>query len=138
HYQLQEDIPLSLIANKEEIFTIQEHKKTHESLNHLLYTSVEAACKRVIESRTSEGEFLIQDIITRIQQIEERLVFIKEQQETIFHHYKNRIKERIEYYVQKTIDIDEVHVLQEIAILAEKGDIQEELTRLFSHMEHFK
>lgn len=34
--------------------------------------------------------------------------------------------------------VDQNHLLQEIAILAEKSDITEEITRLFSHLEHFK
>lgn len=137
-YQLTEGIPLSVIASREELFTIQEHQKPDDSLHSFVYESVKKACEEVISSRKSEGKFLINDILSRIDRIKTSLTYIEQQQDQIYYHYRKRIKERIEEHVEKQIDIDEIHLLQEVAILAEKGDIQEELTRLSSHLQHFK
>src|SRR5699024_5443584 len=46
--------------------------------------------------------------------------------------------ERIESHMEHELEVDQTRIIQEVAILAERGDIQEELTRLFSHLDHFE
>lgn len=62
---------------------------------------------------------------------------IEEQQKVIYHQYRERIQARIEEHIGNEISLDQTQLLQEIALLAEKGDIAEEITRLHSHLAHF-
>ncbi|WP_226578590.1 endoribonuclease YicC domain-containing protein [Halobacillus litoralis] len=52
--------------------------------------------------------------------------------------FKERIRLRVEEYTKENIMPDETRVLQEIALLAEKGDVTEEITRLQSHLIQFE
>jgi len=137
-YQLSEDIPLSVIASEEALFTVHEEDESPESLHALLFTSIDNVCEAVIRNRKSEGENLIHDIMQRIRTIHETLTMIEGRQEIIAKHYRERIRERIEGHMEHNLEIDQTRIIQEVAILAERGDIQEELTRLFSHLEYFE
>lgn len=137
-YELAGDFPLASIMLNEELFTIQETKTDSESFKTLLLESVEKAAKKVLENRLSEGSFLLADITKRIDHMEEVVQSLQSRKEVVYEEYKERIKKRIEQHIGQTIDIDEVQLLHEIAILAEKGDIAEEITRLYSHIHHFR
>lgn len=137
-YDIKNDIPLSAITAIEGLFTVQELKIESDQLKSLLLQSIERACKQVLASRQSEGAFLLEDIQNRIKTMENMLKSVEERKEEVYVHYRNRIKTRIEQHIARAIDVDQIYLLQEIALLAEKGDIAEEITRLHSHFHHFR
>lgn len=137
-YGLVGDLPLTALTSNEDLFSIEETKTSSDSIKQLLLHSVEKAAKQVLVNRESEGAFLIKDIIKRIKSIESMVKSVEERQENVYVHYRNRIKERIEKHVGDSIAVDQAQLLQEIALLAEKGDIVEEITRILSHIHHFR
>lgn len=136
-YKIEEDIPLSVLTSNENLFIIEETKNPSDTLKPLLLESMEKAAKLVLSNRESEGAFLINDILNRVKKIESMLKLVEERQENIYMYYRDRIQERIEKHIGAQIVMEQSQLLQEIAILAEKGDIAEELTRLSSHIHHF-
>lgn len=136
-YNLEGQIPITSITDKEDLITTVEKEKEHDSLHTLLLASIEKVLKTVRTNRQSEGHFLQQDMIQRIKTIKNMLLLVETRQQEMYHEYRKRIKNRIEDHIGNTIEVDQVQLLQEVAILAEKGDIAEEVTRLHSHIEHF-
>lgn len=137
-YQLEETVPLSVIANEEALFTIQENESSPTSLHTLLLESIERVAQKVLTNRISEGTYVMNDVMQRIKQIEEQLKRIEENQSLTNAEYRERIRNRIEDHIGNEVEMDQSNLIQEIAVLAERGDIQEELTRLLSHLAHFK
>jgi len=137
-YELTDDLSLSSLMLKEELFTIRETQTEADSIQSLLLKSVEKAAKQVLLNRESEGSFLLDDIKTRVNQMEHVVQSIEERKEVVYDEYRDRIKYRMEQHIGNAIEIDEMQLLHEIAILAEKGDITEEITRLNSHIHHFR
>lgn len=137
-YALSGDIPLSIITTMDELFAIKEKNRKDDYLHQFILNSVEKVAKQVLLTRKSEGKFLMNDIEHRLSLIEEKVSQIDERKEIVYAEYNKRIKERIEAHLAETTLIDKNHLMQEVAILAEKSDITEEITRLFSHLEHFK
>lgn len=136
-YGLTGDIPLSLITTMEDVFLIEENKKQSASLQDDMLHLLQEACDIVLEHRANEGEYLIKDVTSRITVLQTMLNLMESLQTNVAKHYSNRIKSRIEYHLEEQIELDQVHLIQEIALMAEKGDITEELIRLRSHLEHF-
>jgi len=136
-YDLAEMISLATITDQENLVTVVETNKELDSLHEQLLTSLEKAISKVIANRQSEGAFLKNDIVERIITIKNMLLLIEERQKEMYHHYHDRMKQRIEDHIGSKIEVDQVQLIQEIALLAEKGDIAEEMTRLSSHLEHF-
>lgn len=137
-YKLTGDIPLSVITTMEELLSIKEEKRSNDLLHNFVLTSVETVMKQVIKTRKTEGAFLMEDIERRLLQISQMVEKIDGRKQVVYEAYHRRIKERIEAHFTEEITYDESQLIQEVALLAEKSDITEEITRLYSHLDHFK
>ena len=109
----------------------------HNISDEIILNVVKKSCKNLIIMRKIEGESLKKDILNRIKYIDSILLIIKK---TIKKDNRIRFKKyqkKIERIVsQKSFETIRLH--QEIAILAEKSDVTEEIVRLTSHLKFFK
>lgn len=137
-YQLAGDIPLSVITTMDELLSIKEEKQANDDLHNFILSSIKSVMKKVVSTRTSEGAFLMKDIKDRLSFIADKVIQIDKRKEIVYDEYSKRIKERIESHLTDEIAFDESQLMQEVALLAEKSDITEEITRLYSHLEHMK
>ena len=98
--------------------------------------SINKACDEVLLMRKTEGEKLKLDFEERLDNLTKMLSKLEKQipDETVkrVKKYRDRVSE-----LAQNISIDESRVVQEIAILAEKADVTEEVIRLKSHFEQF-
>ena len=136
-YDLEDDISLSMFLKNEEFILVAEKDKTINSLESKLLQELHRTVKQVVGSRKSEGTYLHKDMEERVTKLKNMLLLIEERQNVMHEQYKERIKQRIEASIDNEIEIDQRILIQEIALLAEKGDIAEEITRLNSHIQHF-
>jgi uncharacterized protein (TIGR00255 family) len=91
--------------------------------------------------RSSEGVALRTELETRLTEIETRLVPIETEAGKIADEYLQRLTKRIGDMLAKSesqIEIDQSRMAQEVAYLADKADISEEISRLRTHIEHFR
>ncbi len=104
-----------------------------------LEAGLEAALADWNESRRVEAKALEKDILTRILRMEEWLSLIEEAAPAIkeerFDTVRDRLQELLEQYGQT---LDEGRFLQEIALMADKLDVSEEITRLNAHLERLR
>jgi len=103
----------------------------------LLLNIAESALTSLRKMREEEGEHLQKDLSERIDIIEKHAGQIKKRQPEITQEYKARLKERIKL-LNDGIQVDESRLAQETAILADRCDITEEITRLGSHLKQFR
>lgn len=137
-YGLSDDIPISAITEIDELFHISERSDQNGDIHNKILTTVENAIKQVMASRKSEGEFLQNDIEKRLVAVDEAVEKIDQNKKPLYEKYYERIKQRIESHLGQENTIDEAQLMKEIAILAEKSDITEEIVRLKSHITHFE
>jgi uncharacterized protein (TIGR00255 family) len=91
--------------------------------------------------RASEGEILKKELESRLNAIEQHLPAIESEADSISEEYRERLTRRIGDLLAKSesqIELDQGRLAQEIAYLAERADISEEITRLKAHIEHFR
>jgi uncharacterized protein (TIGR00255 family) len=91
--------------------------------------------------RTKEGEMLQSELLDRINEIEARLPAIEAESSKVADEYSARLTKRISEMLAKSesqLDIDQGRIAQEVAFLADRADIAEEIARLKSHIEHFR
>lgn len=136
-YNLTNEIPTSLLSTMTELFTVHETEEQSDKLSEVVLECVSNASKQVMLRREQEGLNLLKDIKSRIEKAAYIISLIKERQINVLTEYKSKIHARIEEHLKDTIQIDDTRLIPEIALLAEKGDITEEITRLESHIEHF-
>jgi len=99
--------------------------------------TVNKALDALNDMRHREGEKLKADMISRVDGIKETVNKIKEKAPKIAITYRDKLKIRMEEYL-KDIKIDEARLLNEVAAYSDRSNIDEELTRLYSHISQFK
>ena len=127
-------LEMSDIINSNDLFYYSEPQSLDSKL---LINSVTKACDEVNTMRKKEGGKLKSDLDGRLNILIKLLLKLEKQ---ILEETKKRAKKyrvRVGELAQD-ISIDESRIIQEIAILAEKADITEEVVRLKSHFDQFK
>jgi uncharacterized protein (TIGR00255 family) len=91
----------------------------------------------LIAMRAVEGQQLQKEILSRIDGIEAHLVIIESNVEGLIDAYREKLKKRLAEILDKKV-VDETRLAQEVAFLAERSDITEEIARLRSHISQLR
>jgi uncharacterized protein (TIGR00255 family) len=106
------------------------------------WEAVSLALAQALESlevmRGNEGTALAEELQGHLDQMGEELQRIKEQADLVPGLWQERLKIRLDELLAETAPVDEGRLAQEVAFLAERRDIREELTRLESHVAQFQ
>lgn len=106
-----------------------------------LETAVSIALDELEQMRQIEGESLKNDLENLLSEIESHLPKIESESANVADEYAQRLQKRIENFLSKSdsqIEVDQGRLAQEVAYLADKSDIAEEITRLKSHIEQYR
>lgn len=135
-FQIKEGVSIKDILSRDEIFSIDEQESDTECIEELVLDALLDAAQNCVYMREVEGKALQQDILSHIEKIQSTVQALRKYAPTVVEQYANRLKKRIQEYVDQ--QLDEARIVTEIAIFADKADINEELTRLESHVVQFK
>ncbi len=112
-----------------------------EEFTAAIETAVNLALNELEQMREVEGESLKTDLENLLSEIESHLPKIESESANVADEYAQRLKKRIENFLSKSdsqIEVDQGRLAQEVAYLADKSDIAEEITRLKSHIEQYR
>ena len=119
---------------------------TREGLDETVTASVEGALNQAIDDlermRAAEGAALADEMRTRLANIEAAVPTIEGAAAGLVDAYRQRLQKRITELLARggnqNIELDAGRLAQEVAYLADRSDISEELARLRSHLEQFR
>jgi uncharacterized protein (TIGR00255 family) len=98
---------------------------------------VNKAVRSMESMRINEGRALEKDCLERLNRIKEYIDEIRTRTMVIVESYRDKLIQKINKLI-KPIEINEDRVLQEVALMADRSDITEELVRVESHLEQFR
>lgn len=101
-----------------------------------LKVALSEALNNFVDMRTKEGEKLAEDMKKRVDWIEVKVSEISKFSSTLVEEYIEKLETRVKE-LMKTDVVDETRLAQEIVIYSDKCSIEEELTRLKSHISQF-
>jgi uncharacterized protein (TIGR00255 family) len=133
---LPDEVTLSMMSGFRDLYVPKEVEEDPASLWKGLERGLVEAMDQLTEMRITEGEALASDLACRMNKIQEFLRIIVLRAPEVVAEYRQRLTERIRELTQGMI-IDEGRIHQEVAILAEKSDVTEEVVRLESHIGQF-
>ncbi len=136
-FGLKEDVGLGVFAGMRDIFVSVEPAEDQEGLKIFLDQLFERAISALMEMKRKEGEALCRDLLDRVALVERHLETISARCPQVLAEFQRRLAERIRELAAGVV-VDEARLSQEIAIMAEKSDITEEITRLKSHIVQFR
>jgi len=135
-FNLDYQINLSMLSSLPGVITFSKDKaQKSEVLSAVVLPALKKAIDSLVRMRKKEGDLLLRDIRRCLKNIKEEMTSIKLQMPKILKSYRGRLRERVK---ELTPQFDESRLLTEIAIIAERGDINEELVRLQGHLTQFK
>ncbi|MDR2861232.1 MAG: YicC family protein [Syntrophobacterales bacterium] len=136
-FGIQEEITLAELTRFKDIFIAAEEEPQLEGIMQNVEVALNEAMALLTEMRQKEGELLLADLEERISNVETLLAAIEKKVPLSVQNSKIRLMERVRELTEG-IDIDEIRLNQEIAIMADKSDITEEIVRLTSHLCQFR
>lgn len=134
--KISSNIEVIEIAKFPDILTIKVDEEDEKIKQEIMQTTQEATNK-IIEMKNIEGEKIAQDLLQRISNIENKIMEISEKSTGLIQEYVVKLEKRIQE-ILKTEKIDKSRLAQEVVIYADKCSIEEEITRLKSHIYQFK
>ena len=143
--QLKELAQEEKILNNIEVMDIEKlpdilivkNDEEDEKIQNELIEVVQGAISKIIEMKNIEGNKIEQDLLQRIDKIENKIVEISAKSTGLIEEYVVKLEKRIKE-ILKTEELDKSRLAQEVVIYADKCSIEEEVTRLKSHIYQFR
>ena len=132
---MKDEITLAMMAAFRDAFAAPEEDDI-AAVWQLLEVMLDEAVVALTVMREKEGDVLCRDLRDRVATIARLLDVVGDRGPQALTAYQNRLRERIKELAGDR-ELDESRLMQEIAIMAEKSDIMEEIVRLRSHIDQF-
>lgn len=134
---LSMNIPVTEITKLPDVLTLKETEEEEDTIQNELLECLEQAIHNFIEMRTIEGNKIKEDLKARINKVECDVQKISEYSTRLVQEYVVKLEERIKE-ILKTDVVDQSRLAMEVVLFADKCSVEEELTRLKSHIEQFR
>ncbi len=135
--ELPDDVTLSSVLRYPEVLKQDDAAAADEELITALKTAISAALDNLNAMRAVEGKKLEEDMLARVAVIEKTVDEIEKRAPQIKDEYREKLAAKIKDYLGD-VQADEGRLLTEVAVFADKSNIDEELTRLHSHIAQFR
>ncbi len=133
-FDVEGDISLSLLATMPDVMKAIPDVEDEEEIIKAILIPAEEAAVNLEKMRSIEGEKLAEDLLKKGENIKKILDKIEERAPLVVKDYMERLKIRIAELLDGNATVPEERILTEAAIFADKCAIDEEITRLNSHL----
>lgn len=113
------------------------NEQDEEFLATLVKDACTIACKNINTMRAKEGDLIMSDLLDKVSELEGYVKEIEKLAPIMVEEHKAKLQERIQEALQEVV-LDETRLLNEVAFYSDKVCVDEEITRLFSHITHFR
>lgn len=135
--ELENDFTVTSLMRTPDVLKPAETAFNVDEISPVLKQVTLAACDNLNAMREFEGAKLVKDLLSRVETVKTLVDEIKRLAPQVSENYRVKMSERLKEILGGT-GIDEARILQETAVFADKCNIDEEITRLYSHIDQFK
>lgn len=133
-----EPVPLTLLASVPELFRAGSTRDPDE-VAAALDVAVDRACERVWAMRVTEGEALAADLSENLDVLGRELDAVRGRVSVVVDAYREKLEKRVARLLEdREVTLDAGRLEHEVALLADRADVSEEITRLASHIEQMR
>jgi uncharacterized protein (TIGR00255 family) len=134
---IAEPVPLSLLSVVPNLF-VDTAASDPGAVREAVVEATEGACAALLAMRAKEGRALALDLGARIDRVRDVARELTARGASLAEGYRQRLRTRLTSLLEGTgIALDAGRLEHEVALLADRSDISEELTRIESHCEQF-
>lgn len=131
------NIPVTEITKLPDVLTLKETSEDEEVIENEVLECVQEAINNFVSMREKEGNKIKEDLNTRIERVKEKVEQISKYSTGLVEEYVVKLEERIKE-ILKTDIVDKSRLAMEVVLYADKCSVEEEITRLRSHIIQFK
>ncbi len=127
---------LALVAGYRDVIVAREPEEDVEAIWPAIRFALIQALEGGLTMREQEGATLKEDLLARLHTLESTADEVEKLAPELVRKKEATLKERLDNLL-KGVDIDPARLAQEVAVMADKADVTEELVRLRSHCQQF-
>lgn len=135
--EVKNDITVTQIARFPDVINVVEEEDSIEEIWTFIKPLINSSLEMMDSMRIVEGEKLKEDILIKLKEIEEIVLNIEKIADTVPNTYKKKLELKLKDLLDG-VEIDEARIAQEVAIIADKSAVDEEITRLNSHLNQMR
>ena len=134
--QSDTQVDLALLARLPGVFSFAAAEPENDEAKELIQAALDEALVEMVAMRTKEGQALAEDLRRRVEAVEAHLEHIAELVPRTREQIQNRLREKVAVLLEPSA-IHEDRLAMEVALIAERSDITEEIVRFRSHNAQF-
>ena len=135
-YGIENDFSVTDLMRTQEVIKIDSEAEDEQLLKTLAEKCTEGAVKELNRMRATEGKTIADDLAKIVANIGEALSKAEKRAPKVVEEYSQKLRAKITELLSG-VEIDEARLLNETAFFADKADINEEISRLHSHIAQF-
>jgi uncharacterized protein (TIGR00255 family) len=133
-YGVEMDMTASDMVKLPEVIQLKRGEADEDAIGRMAREALRQAIEGLVEMRGREGTNLAQDIGERAEVLSGMLREVEERSPMVVREYQEKLQSRIQELCKDTAVLDETRLESEVAYMADRSDITEEITRLHSHL----
>lgn len=135
--ELENDLSVINVLRYPEVLKSEDVSAADEQIISAMKSALGIALDKLNTMRQNEGEKLKKDMLSRMDEIEKLVGEVEKRAPLVAESYRVKLEAKIKKILEGA-EPDETRILTETAIFADKSNIDEELTRLHSHISQFR
>lgn len=135
--QLALSIPVTEVIKLPEVLSVQTIETKEDVIEQEVMACLQEAMQHFVEMREVEGNKIKEDLLDRVEQVEKEILKFSEYSAGLVEEYVVKLRQRVKDMLQLD-EIEESRIAQEAVIFADRTSIEEEVTRLKSHVMQMK
>lgn len=133
--QLRNDFSINSLIKSPEVLSIEQADDDQDTIRQMLAQAVDMAVTNLNVMREVEGNKLRNDLLAKISTVESLLQQVKQYAPQVALQYREKLAARVQEALQG-VDMDQNKLANEVCFFVDKSCIDEEITRLTSHIAH--
>lgn len=135
--EIKDDLSVTDVLRAPDVLKYEDSSAADEEILSALKTALGDALDKLNAMRLTEGEKLRRDMLDRVKVIENYVNEIGVRAPSVVENYKSKLEVRMKKLLEG-VEPDESRFLTEVAVFADRSNIDEEITRLYSHISQFR
>lgn len=136
-FMLEDDFNVTALLRTPDVISVSVPEDDRELVAELTKQATDEALKKLDEMRKTEGKSVQDDLTNLVGNVAAYLEKVTDRAPKVVEDYKNGLKARVKEMLEG-YEVDEAKLLNEVAFFADKADINEEISRLGSHIAQFR
>jgi uncharacterized protein (TIGR00255 family) len=133
---IENDMTISRLMKMEGVLTLNEQEMDEDTVSRICAEAADIAAEQLVQMGAREGEHLKEDLKVHLDAVEKLRNAILERAPLVVTEYREKLENRLKSLLTEAIEPQ--RIAQEVAIMADRCAIDEELARLDSHIRQMR